>query len=185
MKIAVISDIHENVHNLIQAIKIIEEEKCEVLFCLWDVGRSKLFEIMFTLQIPVYFTFGNHDGNVIKDTKLLLRHKAWWHVRSNGFYQKVELDGKKMFLTHYDELAEIVAKSWEFDACFGWHLHIAFEKSFWNCLCVNPGEITGTRTSKPWFYIYETKTHNGKFVEIEHHHEMHTPETLEFYKKMK
>jgi hypothetical protein len=34
MKIAVISDIHENVHNLIQAIEMIEKEKCEVLFCL-------------------------------------------------------------------------------------------------------------------------------------------------------
>jgi predicted phosphodiesterase len=34
MKIAVIADIHENAHNLIQAINIIEKEKCEVLFCL-------------------------------------------------------------------------------------------------------------------------------------------------------
>jgi len=34
MKIAVISDIHENTHNLIQAIKIIEEEKCDVIICL-------------------------------------------------------------------------------------------------------------------------------------------------------
>lgn len=71
MKVAVISDIHENVHNLIEAIQMIESEKCDILFCLGDVGRSKLFQVMLTLKIPVYFTFGNHDGNVIKDTKML------------------------------------------------------------------------------------------------------------------
>lgn len=185
MKIAVISDIHENAHNLIQAVQIIEAEKCDVLFCLGDVGRSKLFEIMFTLKIPVYFTFWNHDGNVIKDTKMLERFEFGWHVRSNGFYQKIELDGRKIFLTHYDDLIQIVAKSGEFDACFGGHEHIAFEKQFWNCLCVNPGEITGTRTSKPGFYIYDTKTNSGEFRMIQNHHEMHTPEVLEFYTKMK
>lgn len=185
MKIAVISDIHENVHNLIQAIEMIEKEKCEVLFCLWDVGRSKLFEIMFMLNIPVYFTFGNHDGNVIKDTKMLLGHKPWGYVRSNGLYQKIKLDGKRMFITHYDELAKIVAKSWEFDVCFGGHEHLTFEESFWNCLCVNPWEITGTRTSTPWFYIYETQTNRWTFYDIENHFEIHTPETIAFYKKMK
>lgn len=157
MKVAVISDIHENVHNLIEAIQMIESEKCDILFCLGDVGRSKLFQVMFTLKIPVYFTFGNHDGNVIKDTKMLEWYEFWGHVRSNGIYQRVEIDGRKIFLTHYDDLAQTVAKSWEFDACFGGHEHIAFEKYFEDCLCVNPGEITGTRTSKPSFYIYNTK----------------------------
>ncbi|NDK09218.1 metallophosphoesterase family protein [Candidatus Gracilibacteria bacterium] len=184
MKIAVISDIHENTHNLIQAIKIIEEEKCDVIICLGDVGRSILFEAIFSLQLPVYFTFGNHDGNVIKNMKMLLRHTAGGHVRTNGMYQKIELDGRNIFLTHYYELAEIVAKSGEFDVCFGGHNHIASEVKFGTTLCVNPGEITGTHFDKPTFYIYDTKNDSGEFKGIKNHLSLNTPETLEFCKNI-
>jgi putative phosphoesterase len=185
MKIAVIADIHENAHNLIEAIKMIEVEKCEVLLCLWDVGTSKLFEVMFTLKIPVYFTFWNHDGNIIKDVKLLENYKPGWHVRSNGIYQRVKLGGRKIFLSHYDDLALDVAQSWLYDACFGAHLHQVFEKKFWKTLCVNPGEITGTYNWKPGFYIYETKTNTGKFYLITDPFLIYTPEVLDFYKNMK
>jgi putative phosphoesterase len=183
MKIAVISDIHENSHNLIQALEIIQTEKCEILFCLWDVGRSTLFEMMFSIGLPMYFTFWNHDGNVIKDTKLLVANNA--KVRSNWFYQKIQLDGRKIFLTHYDDLVEIVAKSWEFDACFWWHEHIAFEEQYSETLCVNPGEISGTRTWKPWLYIYETQTNSWDFYLLPDNLVMETPEVVAFKEKMK
>ena len=38
MKIAIISDIHENVHNLILAMKQIQEKKCDVIF-MFDDGE--------------------------------------------------------------------------------------------------------------------------------------------------
>lgn len=183
MKIAVISDIHENTHNLIQALEIIKTEKCDILFCLWDIGRSTLFEIMFSIGLPMYFTFWNHDGNVIKDTKLLVANNA--KVRSVWIYQRVEIDGRKIFLTHYDDLARDIAKSWEFDACFWWHLHLAFEELYTDTLCVNPWEISGTRTGTPWFYIYDTTANTWEFYLLPDNLVMETPEVLAFKKNMK
>lgn len=182
MKIAVISDIHENAHNLLSAVEQIMEWNCDIIFCLWDMGSSRLFEVLFISKLPVYFTFGNHDGNVIRDTKMLLKNK--WIVRSCGFYQKIELGERKIFLTHYDDLAKTAAKSWEFDACFGWHLHRAFEIVSWDTLCVNPGEITGTN-EEPRFYVYDTKTNSGEYVFVRDPHYIDTPKVKEFYKMMK
>jgi len=34
MKIAVIADIHENYHNLVEALKLVETEKCETILAL-------------------------------------------------------------------------------------------------------------------------------------------------------
>lgn len=128
MKIAVISDIHENAHNLIQAIKLIENEKCEVIFCLGDIMRSKFLKVIFTLKIPSYFVFGNHDGNLVANVRLFEKHGAVYPDHEN--YLIVEIDKRKIFLTHYIELAQIVAKSGEFDACFGGHNHIASQDIF-------------------------------------------------------
>lgn len=183
MKIAVISDIHENIHNLIQATKMIKQEKCEVIFCLGDVGRSKLFEVLFTLKLPLYFTFWNHDWNVIKDVKMLIKNN--WEVRSNWFYQRIELEGRKIFLTHYDDLARDIAKSGEYDACFWGHLHMKFEEFYGNTLCVNPWEITGTREHNPSWYLYDTRTNAWEFRYIANHHEMHTQEVEKFLHEMK
>jgi predicted phosphodiesterase len=146
---------------------------------------SKLFEVMFTLNIPVYFTVGNNDGNIIKNIKLLERHIPWGHVKTNGIYQRFELDWRKIFLTHYDDLSLDIAHSWLYDACFWGHSHIASEKQFWKTLCVNPGEITGTREEKPRFYIYETISNTGLFHFIPDPFLVNTPIVKDFYKKMK
>ena len=53
MKIAIISDIHENFHNLILALQEIQKREVEQIICLGDLMNAGVAKVMATQAIPV------------------------------------------------------------------------------------------------------------------------------------
>lgn len=54
MKIAILSDIHEDYTNLLRAAKLIEQQKCDEIICLGDIAG---------FSVPFYTYFGSRDAN--------------------------------------------------------------------------------------------------------------------------
>ncbi len=165
MKIAVISDIHENFHNLILALKEIKSLKCEKILFLGDYMNNGIAKVLAASEIPVFAIWGNNDGDKVAITKTALTQGSNLEV---GFetWDFLEIDGRKIFLTHYPMLAKPMAKSGEYDAVFYGHNHEKNIDASGKCIIVNPGEISAHKTGKATFAVYDTKTNKAEIITI-------------------
>lgn len=165
MKVAVIADIHENFHNLLKALKMIHDRDVARILCLGDLINGGVAQILAESGLPVSCVWGNNDGD--KMSILGYVHSAGSTLRmERESYGFVEIDGRKLFLTHYPDLADPMAKSQEFDAVFYGHDHLRSEKRIGSCLVVNPGELSSHKTGTATFAIYDTAQNQVEFVQI-------------------
>ena len=69
-------------------------------------------------------------------------------------------------MNHYPRIAELAAKSGEFDLCVFGHTHEYNKEKVGECLLVNPGEIQGYASGKATFVIFDTKKKEVKKINI-------------------
>ncbi len=174
MKIAIISDIHENFHNLILALQEIEQHGVEQIICLGDLMNSGVAKLLASQTIPVFMIWGNNDGEKVEITLASQKENSALTVSTN-VYDFLELGGKKIFISHYDDLAIPMAKSAEYDAVFFGHTHILSKEKIKHCWVVNPGEIAAGKTKKATFAIYDTNIDDINIIELDNAISLKTP----------
>lgn len=166
MQIAVISDIHENFHNLILAMKESKKRNIDYIICLGDLMNAGIAKILSIQDVPTYLIWGNNDGEKVEIVKASFTSNSQLTVGIN-VYDFLELDGRKLFISHYDDLAIPMAKSGDFDAVFYGHNHIQKTETINDTLVVNPGELCAQKTGKSTMAFYDTKTNSVEIVELE------------------
>ena len=179
MNIAIISDIHENFHNLILALESMATHNIEQILCLGDLMNSGIAKILAAQDIPTYMIWGNNDGDKVEITLAAKREGSALSVSTN-IYGFLELDGKKLFLSHYDDLAKPMAMSGEYDAVFFGHNHIQSTEKVNNCWVVNPGELAALKTRKATYAIYDTLSNEIQIIELQNSVSLKT-EKMEAY----
>jgi hypothetical protein len=165
MKIAVISDIHENFHNLIVALEEIKKRKVKQIIFLGDFINNGIAKVLAESVVPVFAIWGNNDGDKPAITKTALSNRSNLTV-SDSVYDFLEFDGRKIFITHSADLAKPMARSGIYDAVFYGHNHIKHEDKIGSCLIANPGEISAHKTGSATFAVYDTKKNNVEFVTL-------------------
>ena len=182
MKIAILSDIHENFHNLILALEEIDKKEVEQIICLGDLMNSGIAKLLATQTIPVFMIWGNNDGEKVEITLASKRANSVLTVSKN-VYDFLVIDNKKIFLSHYEDLAMPMAKSGEYDAVFYGHTHLVEKEKINNCWMVNPGEISAGKTKKATFAIYDTTINEVKIIELKGSVSLKTPLMEAYFKK--
>ena len=183
MKIAIISDVHGNFHNLILFLKQIKHHKIEKIIFLGDFVNNGIAKILAKSEVPVIAIWGNNDGDKVAITKTSLNEGSNLTI---GFdtYDFLEIDNRKIFITHYTLLAKPMAKSGDFDAVFYGHDHKKNLDKINNCIIVNPGEISAHKTGIASFAIYNTKNNTAEIIDIENSISTKTTEDALFIKNM-
>ena len=166
MKIAIISDIHENFHNLALFFKEIEKYDVKKIICLWDIINNGIAQILSKSKIPVFMIRWNNDWDKVAITQTALKKWSNLEVWFDTF-DILQIDNRKIFLTHYPMLAKPMSKSWDFDAVFYWHNHKKNIDNIWDCLILNPWEISAHKSGLASFWIYDTETNTWKLLDIE------------------
>lgn len=160
MKIAILSDIHDNIWNLEKALPLIQSASCEALIFCGDFVAPFIPPYLMSLNIPVHACFGNNDedqGMIIEKAQSKI---VFWPLAKE--FGEVELDGKKIAFCHYPKLGELLAGTGEYAAVFHGHTHDAYTKKVGETILANPGSICGIQGGKPGvtsFGIYNTSTH--------------------------
>jgi putative phosphoesterase len=141
MKLAILSDIHDNIWKLDAALPHLAEAEA-VIFC-GDLCSP------FTLDRlargaagrPVHVVWGNNEGDVRLMVKLIA---AAGNVALHGQLAELELGGLRVAVNHYPEIARRLAESGAYDlVCYG-HDHRAHEERLANgAMLLNPGEVMG------------------------------------------
>ena len=166
MKIAVISDIHENTHNLLLALEIMHSQEVEEILCLGDLMNPGIAKLLAGCGIPVFSIWGNNDGDKVAITKISLEGGSDLKM-ADKTYATLEIDGCSIFMTHYPDLVKPAVLSGLFDVVFYGHDHLKSEALIGDCLIVNPGEIGALQTKTATFAIHDTDANQAEFIEIE------------------
>lgn len=165
MQVAVISDIHENYHNLLKALEMIEEIGVERILCLGDLINAGIAYVLAGCGLPVFCIVGNNDGDIAAITDVA-RSSGGKFQMSHQSYAFLQCGERHIFATHFPELAEPMARSQIFNAVFYGHDHRKSQERIASCLVVNPGEISAHKTGEATFVLYDTGQNSVEFVAV-------------------
>ncbi len=137
MKIAIVSDTHDNTPAVVEIIEYLNAHAIPLCFHAGDIinpGVLRRFIEHYTGHL--HFVFGNNDGETA-----LLKQRA--HDSKNATCHLTEMqltvEDRKLFMNHYSSISELVAKSGTFDVCIGGHDHQYRVVPHGNSLFINPG----------------------------------------------
>ena len=139
MKLAICSDIHDNIWVLEKALPGME--KADVLLFLGDFcAPFTLVQLAEGFSRPIHVVWGNNDGDKWSLTTQAARFD---HVTLHGEMADLQLQGKHIAMNHYPDIARGLASSQQFDlVCYG-HDHRAHDELVGATRLFNPGELMG------------------------------------------
>ena len=141
MKIAIVSDTHNNWANFKKAIEWIKNEKIQLILHCGDINSQETIDDAKKLfGGDIKFVKGNADWEMDLPEKL-----------------ELEFNGKKIVFCHFPDIAKKMAQSGKFDLVFYGHTHRPWDEKIGSCHMINPGELAG-QFYKPTFAIYDTST---------------------------
>ncbi len=153
MKIAIISDTHDNLANIKKAFKVINEEGIETVLHCGDVATYEtLKEISNIFQGKVCIALGNMDQDYKLKPGIFFKK-----IEVVENYGEIEAGGKKIVFSHFPETAKELAKSSNYDIVFYGHTHKPWKEKVGATLLVNPGNLAGI-LYKATFAVYDTET---------------------------
>ena len=163
MKIAVLSDTHDNLRTLDLALPYLRE--VDVVLHCGDVCAP------FTLKRlaegiagkPLHLVWGNNDG----DRRMLAKiAEQVGNVHIHGEFADFAIGDFKIAMSHYPEVARAVARAAEHDlVCYG-HDHTLHSSRISRTLLLNPGELHGGLTGKSTFAILDTESTALQVIEL-------------------
>jgi hypothetical protein len=160
MRIAVLSDIHDNIWKLETLLAGLEADA--LVFCGDFCAPFTLAQIAEGFAGPVHVVFGNNDG----DQFLLARVAGRFpHVTLHGDFAELELDGRRVAVTHYPEIGRALAQGGVYDMVCHGHSHERVVEQAGRTLRVNPGEVMG-RFGLVTYALYDTATGQAEIVEV-------------------
>lgn len=166
MKIAIISDVHNNEVNLKKVLDFCAKEKIKTIICCGDLASQEaLHFVTKNFSGDFYYTFGNMDDDYLREFEHIKEYK---NVKIFHNFGEAKIDGKKIAFVHYPNVAGKLAESERYDFVFHGHTHKPWEESIGQCKILNPGNVAG-ELYLPTFAVWDTN--NDKF-ELIHVHDL-------------
>jgi putative phosphoesterase len=143
MKIAIVSDTHNNIANFKKAIDWIKKENIQTILHCGDIMSQEVIdEALKYFGGEIKFVKGNGDHNLDFPEKM-----------------EIEINGKKIAFTHFPDIAKKLSQLGKFDLVFYGHTHRAWDEKIGNTHMINPGELAG-QFYKPTFAVYDTASNS-------------------------
>lgn len=150
MKIAILSDTHDNITTFNKAIHWLNTEGIKLMLHCGDIcNQETIDEAVKNFKGEIKFVRGNGDFELHEVPETM-------EIEVGG-NPSTGLRARKIFFNHYPDIAKKAAESGKYDVVFYGHTHRPWEERIGNCRLVNPGEMAGQRY-KPTFAIYDTET---------------------------
>ncbi|NLV75093.1 MAG: metallophosphoesterase family protein [Chloroflexi bacterium] len=161
MRIAIISDIHDNLWELQRVLQTISAH--DALLCLGDFcSPFTLTTIAEGFHGPVHAVFGNNDGDRLALARVAERAP---NLTLHGFSMHLLLDGRRIAGNHYPEIAQPLAESGQYDLVCHGHDHQRCHDRIGETWLVNPGEVMG-RFGVVSYGLYDAVTHQASVIEL-------------------
>lgn len=139
MRIAIISDIHDNIPNLEKCLDWCSREKIGTIICCGDVANADTVGYLATrFKGTIHLLMGNAD---IYDEAIVNRYaNIKFHDRKGG---KLLINGKKVGFCHEPYHIKHLFHQAKFDLVFYGHTHKPWESEENGVRLINPGTLGG------------------------------------------
>ena len=173
MRIAIISDTHDNIPNLTKVLTWCRDNAVEKLIHCGDLAEIETLDfIREHFSGDIFWTFGNMDrGHAANYPFADGKYKSINIFSKHG---EIEISGKKIAFVHFPEYARSLAEEGRFDFVFYGHTHkpwteiVNGEDRFGNhkkCELLNPGNVANQYYA-PTFAAYDTLKENFQLIRI-------------------
>jgi putative phosphoesterase len=163
MKIGVLSDTHDNLANLRRAVALFAARGVGLLIHAGDVCSPFALQEFAPLAangVKMHAVFGNNDG----DRVMLVRKGSGFCDFHDGA-AVVELEGRRIVVTHYPELAPALLASGMYDLVIHGHDHRARAETSPRRL-LNPGACSGYLAARATVAVVDTADLAMEIVEL-------------------
>jgi putative phosphoesterase len=162
MKIAVISDTHDNLQKIDKSVSTLRQADA-VLHCGDLCAPFVVKRLGVQLEgIPLHIVWGNNEGDKFMIAKVAANFED---VYLHGELAELDLGGLRIAVNHYPRIAQGLARSGLYDlVCYG-HDHTAHEEKINACMLLNPGEILGMN-GQSTLATFDTETREAEHIEI-------------------
>ncbi len=170
--IGVMSDSHDNMHNVEKALKAFREMGVKVVVHLGDIISPFIVRRMTELKyegLTVIAIYGNNDGDRVLLNKMFA--SAGWRILDSPTVEVV--GGKKLLMMHghgsvdcSKELAYSLARGMDVDAVLYGHTHQKDSKVINGKVVLNPGETYGYLTGSATVATLDLDEMKLKFIEL-------------------
>lgn len=141
MKLAIISDTHDNLTNLEKFLAYAAKEKIETVIHCGDITNAEtLTKLAEGFARPIYFVYGN-VANSRGDLAAAARNFS--HVFNCEDSGEAKLGGKLIAFCHKPEEAQALVQKKDYNFVFYGHTHRPWVERVGDTLIVNPGTLAG------------------------------------------
>lgn len=177
MKIAIISDVHNNKINLKKVLDYCTKEKIQTIICCGDLASQETLDFLNdNFSGTIHYTFGNMDNDQLReiDGYRMSRDRnsqktsdvfKYENTKIYKNFSEIELNGKQVAFVHYPNIARKLCESGKYSFVFYGHTHKPWEKIIGNCKMLNPGNVAG-EIYPPTFAEWDTKSDKFKLIKI-------------------
>jgi len=141
MKIAILSDSHDNLPNLKKALNFCKKNRITTIIHCGDLCQliSLISSWPEKLDAKVHFTYGNAD--YVDDINQQVKNFKFFKIY--GQIGTITLENKKIAFTHHLIKAKELGETQKYDYVFYGHDHKPWEQSIGKTKLVNPGTLAG------------------------------------------
>lgn len=162
MRIGIISDSHDNVWRLEEAIQHLKTVDL-ILHCGDLISPFMVHRLAKGLvSIPVHIVWGNNDGDKLTVARIAQNYPTF---TVHGEFAELEIDDFCIAVNHYPEIAKGLAHSGKYDlVCYG-HDHTAHQEQIGRTILLNPGEVMGMN-GRSTLALFDLKMRRVEFIEF-------------------
>ena len=137
MRIGIVSDTHDRLEAIAEALRLLEEQHVELILHCGDIETVETVAAFAT--VPTHFVFGNWDKDKVKLTAAI---RAVGGHAYDGF-GAIELGGKRLAWVHSHERHQLyqLEHADYFDYVFYGHTHVREQHRTGRTLVANPGAL--------------------------------------------
>lgn len=166
MRVAVISDIHDQWDNLDKVLEDIQGRRVVELWVLGDLCSPPTLRQIGQSGLTSRVILGNNDGDHGRLLGAAAEFGSSMQFTTSNFAE-YEIGGRRAFVSHYPEIARLAALSGEYVAAFYGHDHVAhWEKLSSGCLLANPGEVWGYKTGSVSYGLWDSQSNQFEIIEV-------------------
>lgn len=163
MKVAIISDVHNNEVNLKKVLDYCQRENIKTIICCGDLASLETLNFLNNnFSDGIHYCFGNMDNGQLKNYEFSKRYKNTIIYKDFG---ETEIDGRKIAFVHFPEIAKKLCETEKYDFVFYGHTHKPWEETIGKCKMLNPGNIAG-EIYLPTFAVWNTSDNKFSLFRI-------------------
>lgn len=163
MKIAIISDVHDNIPSLKKVLDYCAQNEIKNIICCGDLGERETLDFLnANFDGEIFFAWGNVEHGHFGKNELGQKYK-----KTNIFedFGEAKIADKNVAFVHYPREAKELAESGKYDFVFYGHTHKPWEEMIGQCKVLNPGNVAGG-VYPPTFAVWSVEEEKFELIRI-------------------